>query len=108
MDKNPNGEYYFLTRYGLKTHSDFDYSDTNKNYYFILGKESTGIPLDILKEHIDTCIRVPMMDSVRALNVSNTCAVIIYEPLRQQGYPNLSIYEPESLKGKNHILKDNK
>ena len=47
-----------------------------------------------------------MMENVRALNVSNTCAIIIYEALRQQGYPNLSIYEPESLKGKEHILKD--
>ena len=108
MEKNKDGEYFFLTRYGLKTHSDFDYSDPNKNYYFILGKESTGIPLDILKEHLDTCIRVPMMESVRALNVSNTCAIIIYEALRQQGYPKLSIYEPESLKGKNHIIKDSK
>jgi len=104
--KNPNGIYIYLTRYGLKTHSEMNYSDTNKDYYFILGKESTGIPLEILKEHLDTAIRVPMMENVRALNVSNTCAIIIYEALRQQGYPGLSIYEPESLKGKDHIIKD--
>ncbi len=104
MDKNPNGKYYFLTRYGLKTHTDFDYSDKNIDHYFILGKESTGIPIEILKDNIDTCMRVPMMEDVRALNVSNTCAIIIYEALRQQGYPGLSLYEPESLKGKNHIL----
>lgn len=104
LEKNPDGRYYFLTRYGLKTHTDFDYSDTSINHYFILGKESTGIPLDILKKNIDTCLRVPMMEDVRALNVSNTCAVMIYEALRQQGYPNLSKYEPENFKGKNHLL----
>ena len=107
MYKNPNGIYVFLTRYGLKKHTDLDYSDTSKNYYFILGKESTGIPLEILKEHIDTAVRIPMTADVRALNVSNSCAIIIYEALRQQSFPNLSIYEPESLKGKNHILEAN-
>ena len=104
MEKNKDGVYIFLTRYGLKKHTDLDYSDPNKNYYFILGKESTGIPLEILKEHLDTSIRIPMMEDVRALNVSNACAIIIYEALRQQNFQGLSIYEPESLKGKNHIL----
>ncbi|MBP5342902.1 tRNA (cytidine(34)-2'-O)-methyltransferase [bacterium] len=102
--KNKNGIFIFLTRYGLKKHTDLDYSDTSKDYYFILGKESTGIPLSILNKHIDNAIRIPMSENVRALNVSNACAIIIYEALRQQNYPDLSIYEPETFKGKNHIL----
>ena len=56
MEKNQGGEYIFLTRYGLKRPSDLSYSDTTKDYYFIFGKESTGLPLDILKEHIDTIL----------------------------------------------------
>lgn len=95
--KNP-GEYYFLTRYGHKPHSDFDYSDSNKNIYFIFGKESTGIPKEILKPHIDRCIRLPMTDKVRALNLSNTVAIMVYEALRQQNYNDLLRDEPHKSK----------
>ena len=106
IDKNKGGIYIFLTRYGYKRPDELDYSDTRKEYYFILGKESTGIPLDILRDHLDTCVRFPMSEHVRALNVSNTACAIIYEALRQQNYPGLSLYEPESLKGKDHLIKD--
>ena len=91
--KNP-GEYYFLTRYGHKPHTSFDYSDKEENIYFIFGKESTGIPPHILKPHLDHCMRMPMTDKVRALNLSNTVAIMVYEALRQQGYPNLLFDEP--------------
>lgn len=92
------GKFYFLTRYGHKPHSDFDYSDPKKNYYFVFGKESTGIPPHILKPHLDRCMRIPMTDGVRALNVSNTVAIMTYEALRQQGYPNLLFDEPHKSK----------
>ena len=95
--KNP-GSYYFYTRYGHKPHSDFDYSDPNKNYYFVFGKESTGIPPHILKPHLERCMRMPMTDGVRALNVSNTVAIMTYEALRQQGYPGLLFDEPHKSK----------
>ena len=88
------GEFYFLTRYGHKPHSDFDYSDPNKNYYFVFGKESTGIPPHILKPHLERCMRMPMTDGVRALNVSNSAAIAIYEVLRQQNYNDLLREEP--------------
>ena len=88
FEKN-DGEYYFLTRYGHKPHSSFDYSDKDKNYYFVFGKESTGIPVEILKPHLDRCMRMPMSDNVRALNVSNAVAIMTYEALRQQNYPDL-------------------
>ncbi len=93
-----DGEFYFLTRYGHKPHSDFDYSDPNKNYYFVFGKESTGIPPHILKPHLERCMRMPMTDGVRALNVSNTVAIMTYEALRQQGYPGLLFDEPHKSK----------
>ncbi len=89
-----NGTYYFLTRYGHKPHSSFDYSNKNENIYFIFGKESTGIPFDILKPYIDNCIRIPMTFDVRALNVSNAVAITLYEALRQQEYLDLLFDEP--------------
>ena len=95
------GTFYYLTRYGHKPHTSFDYSDSSKNYYFFFGKESTGIPPQILKPYIDRCMRMPMTDNVRALNLSNTVAIMTYEALRQQGYPGLLFDEPH--KSKNFI-----
>ena len=98
--KNP-GEYYFLTRYGHKPHSSFDYSDKTKNIYLIFGRESTGIPKELLKDHLDTCLRIPMTDKVRALNLSNCVAIMVYEVLRQQDYNDLLRDEP--FKGKDYL-----
>ncbi len=97
FEKN-KGEYYFLTRYGHKTGDSFDYSDSSKNIYFIFGKESTGIPKEILKPYIDKCIRIPMTSNVRALNLSNTVAIMVYEALRQQNYNDLLRDEPHKSK----------
>ena len=100
--KNP-GEYYFFTRYGKKAHSLFDFSDRNKDIYLIFGKESTGIPKEILKNNLDRCIRIPCSDNVRCLNVSNSVAIALYEVMRQQDYPDLYRYEP--FKGEDYIIE---
>ena len=97
------GEYYYLTRYGKKPHTSFNYSDNNKNIYFIFGKESAGIPKEILKDEIDHCMRIPMNDKIRSLNLSNTAAIMIYEALRQQNYNDLLKEEP--FKGKDYLEK---
>ena len=89
LSKN-SGEFYYFTRYGKKPHSDFDYSDKSKNIYLIFGKESTGIPKEILKGNLDRCVRIPASSDVRALNLSNCVAIGVYEVMRQQDYPNLS------------------
>ena len=101
MEKNKDGKFYFLTRYGHKPHTSFDYSNNEENLYFVFGKESTGIPRDILKPHLDTCMRMPMTDNVRSLNLSNTVAIMVYEALRQQNYNELLWDEPH--KSKNFI-----
>ena len=98
LGKNKNGKFYFLTRYGHNPPSKFDFSNTNDNIYLIFGKESTGIPKHILKPNIDNCIRLPMTNNVRALNLSNTVAIMTYEVLRQQNYPNLFLDEPHKSK----------
>ena len=102
--KNP-GEYYYFTRYGHKPHTSFDFTNKeNKNIYLIFGKESTGIPKEILKDELDHCMRIPMTDNVRALNVSNSVAVAIYEVLRQQDYNDLLREEPH--KGADYLERD--
>ncbi|CCY94469.1 putative tRNA (cytidine(34)-2'-O)-methyltransferase [Firmicutes bacterium CAG:884] len=99
LNKN-KGEMYYFTRYGKKPHSSFDY--TNKeNIYLIFGKESTGIPKEILKDHLDRCIRIPATSGVRALNLSNCVAIGIYEVMRQKNYEGLLQTEP--FKGENYL-----
>ena len=103
VSKN-EGEYYFLTRYGKKVHTSFDFSDKSKNIYLIFGKESTGIPKQILRNYLDRCLRIPASDNVRSLNLSNCVAIMIYEVLRQQDYPNLYRVEPH--KGEDWLLDE--
>ena len=102
--KNP-GIYYFFTRYGKKPHTSFDYTNKkNENIYFIFGKESTGIPKEILKDNLDHCMRIPMTANVRALNLSNCVAICVYEVLRQQNYRDLLREEPH--KGNDYLERD--
>lgn len=102
-EKN-KGTFYYLTRYGNKPHTSFDYSDSKENIYFIFGKESTGIPKSILKDNLEHCMRMPMNDCIRALNLSNTVAIMVYEALRQQNYNDLLKEEP--FKGKDFLIKE--
>ena len=99
-----HGEYYFMTRYGKRAHSEFDYTDKSKNIYLIFGKESTGIPKEILRNNLDRCIRIPSTDNVRSLNLSNCVAIVLYEVLRQQDYLDLCRCEP--FKGEDWLLED--
>lgn len=93
LDKN-KGEFYYLTRYGRKPHTSFDYSKVDKDIYLIFGKESTGIPKEILAHDLEHCLRIPMNSNIRSLNLSNTVAIVLYEVLRQCNYPNLLFEEP--------------
>ena len=101
LTQNRDGEFYYLTRYGKKPHSSFDFSDTNKNIYLVFGKESTGIPKEILSSHLDRCLRIPTNSNIRALNLSNCVALVLYEVLRQQNYPDLS--QVEIIKGEDYL-----
>ena len=82
------GTLYFCTTKAEHTYSDFDYN-TQEDIYFIFGRETRGLPERILKQHPDTCIRIPMIDAARSLNLSNAVAIITYEALRQQGFEAL-------------------
>lgn len=98
------GEFYYFTRYGHKPHTSFDYSDNSKNIYLLFGKESTGIPKEILKNDLEHCMRIPMTDNVRSLNLSNCVAICLYEVLRQQNYNELLREEPH--KGNDFLERD--
>ena len=91
-EKNPADHYYYLTRYGNNPPSEFDFT-VDENQYFVLGRESSGIPLEILREDKEHCMRLPMKSDARALNLSNCAAIIVYECLRQLDYPELSHVE---------------
>ena len=101
LSKN-SGEFYYFTRYGKKPHSEFDYTKSSGDIYLIFGKESTGIPKEILKGNLDRCVRIPASLDVRSLNLSNCVAVGVYEVMRQLGYPNLSYVEGQ--KGEDYLL----
>ncbi len=92
IEKN-HGDFYFTTRYGHRNPSEFDFTLTDKDLYLVFGKESTGIDKEILKDHIEHCMRIPMVSSARCLNVSNTVAITVYEVMRQRGFSGLSADE---------------
>lgn len=83
-----NGEYYFFTTKGKKVYSDENYS-TDKPVYIIFGREDKGIDEAILHDNYDRCVRVPMRNELRSLNLSNTVAIATYEILRQWDFPDL-------------------
>lgn len=98
---NPSENYYYMTRYGKKAPSHFDFTKCEGDIYFILGKESTGIPKTILAKQLDHCMRLPMVANARSLNLSNCAAIILYEALRQLDYPGLS--DVEVIKGEDWL-----
>ncbi len=87
----PDGIFYYCTTKGDHTHSDPDYSQfQNKDIFLVFGKETKGLPEDLLRENRETCIRIPMLKNKRSLNLSNSVAIIAYEVLRQFEYENLT------------------
>lgn len=103
FESKNKGTYFFLTRYGKKTYSDFDYTKIESPIYLIFGKESTGVDRKILADHLDTCYRIPTTDKIRSLNLSNCVALVSFEVLRQTDFEGLYKSEPETLKGKDFL-----
>jgi tRNA (cytidine/uridine-2'-O-)-methyltransferase len=97
------GTYYFLTRYATKSYTEVDYSNSDENIYLIFGKESTGIPKEILHDNLNKCLRIPTNDKIRALNLSNSVAIVLFEALRQQKFNDLLVYDTQ--KGKDYLEK---
>jgi tRNA (cytidine/uridine-2'-O-)-methyltransferase len=82
-----------LSRYGIKTPNQL-VLNSKEPIYFIFGKESLGIPKNILKQNKNNTVRIPMSENIRSLNLSNAVAIIGYEFAKQNKYRSLSLTEP--------------
>ena len=89
FDQYPDGKFYFITKFEKKCYSDCDYSDFTTNIFFVFGKETKGLPKELIEEYKENTLRIPMTEKIRSLNLSNTACVLIYEALRQQAFGNL-------------------
>lgn len=86
FEKNKDGTFYYFTTKALHRHSDVSYPN---NVFLLFGKETKGLPEELLLKHPERCVRIPMMDECRSLNLSNSAAIATYEVLRQWDYPEL-------------------
>ncbi|WP_435576757.1 tRNA (uridine(34)/cytosine(34)/5-carboxymethylaminomethyluridine(34)-2'-O)-methyltransferase TrmL [Bacillus vallismortis] len=83
------GQFFFITKFGEQPHTSFDYTDLDEDYFFVFGRETSGLPKELIQNNMDRCLRLPMTEHVRSLNLSNTAAILVYEALRQQNYREL-------------------
>ncbi|GAY74054.1 tRNA (cytidine(34)-2'-O)-methyltransferase [Lentilactobacillus kosonis] len=93
---------FLVSKFAEQDYTEPDYSNSDQDYYFLFGKETTGLPEPFMRKNPEKAIRIPQDDShIRALNLSNSCAIVIYEVLRQQNFNQLEkthTYENDKLK----------
>lgn len=87
-NKYPESTFFYATTKAKKNHSEVEYKD---EAFIVFGKETKGLPESIIMDNLETAIRIPMVDieKARSLNLSNSVAIVLFEALRQVGYPNL-------------------
>ena len=88
LEKNPGAKIYMATTKGRHVYTDVTYEP---DCYIMFGKESAGIPEEILVEHPDECVRIPMIGETRSLNLSNSVAIVLYEALRQNQFDHMKL-----------------
>ncbi len=96
VEKNPGARIYMATTKARKAYTEVEYKE---NDFIMFGKESAGIPEEILVKYEETSVRIPMIGEIRSLNLSNSVSIILYEALRQQDFEGMR------LKGNLHRLK---
>ena len=96
LDKNPGAKIYMATTKAQKVYTDVSYEE---DCYIMFGKESAGIPEEILVQNEENCIRIPMVGDIRSLNLGNSVAIVLYEALRQHEFSHMN------LKGNLHRLE---
>ena len=84
--KNPDAKVYYFTKKAKKLYTEVEYQD---DVYLMFGRESRGLDESLLLEHQDDCLRIPMREGLRSLNLSNCVAIVAYEALRQNGFEGL-------------------
>lgn len=88
LDKNPGARIYMATTKAHQVYTDVTY---DPDCYIMFGKESAGIPEEILVDNEETCIRIPMWGDIRSLNLANSAAIVLYEALRQNGFEKMTM-----------------
>lgn len=88
LEKNPGAKIYMATTKSRQTYTEVSYEP---DCYIMFGKESAGIPEEILVNHPDTCVRIPMIGETRSLNLSNSVAIVLYEALRQNNFDHMKL-----------------
>lgn len=88
LEKNPGAKIYMATTKASKVYTEAKFEP---DCYIMFGKESAGIPEEILVEHKENCIRIPMVGDIRSLNLGNSVAVVLYEALRQNGFSHMNL-----------------
>lgn len=88
LEKNPNAKIWMATTKAKHIYTEVEYSPDD---FIMFGKESAGIPEEILVDYEETCIRIPMLEQVRSLNLSNSVAIVLYEALRQNGFSHMQL-----------------
>ena len=88
LEKNPNAKIYYATTKGRRLYSEVSYEP---DCYLMFGKESAGIPEEILYANQEQAIRIPMKEEIRSLNLSNSVAIVLYEALRQQNFNHMQL-----------------
>ena len=83
LSKNPGAELFFFSAHAEKNYAEIEYPE---NSFFVFGKESVGLPRELIEENFEKCVRIPMLPGVRCLNLSNSVAVAVYEFFRQGGF----------------------
>lgn len=86
QQKNPGRKIWMATTKARRSYTEVSYGPDD---YIMFGKESAGIPEEILVEHEESCIRIPMLPAIRSLNLSNSVAIVLYEALRQNGFGSM-------------------
>lgn len=87
-EKNPNAKIWMATTKAKHIYTEVEYSPDD---FIMFGKESAGIPEEILVDYEETCIRIPMLEQIRSLNLSNSVAIVLYEALRQNGFSHMQL-----------------
>ena len=85
----PQGKFYYCTTKAKNTYSRVEFPTDDTQVFLVFGKETKGLPEDLLRANVESCIRIPMKINKRSLNLSNSVAIIAYEVLRQNEFKNL-------------------
>lgn len=88
-EKYPEAKFFFATTKGGHVYSEYDIPDGS---FLVFGKETKGLPENLLKDNSDTCMRIPMVEGARSLNLCNSVAIVLFEALRQHNFENMCLY----------------